>query len=296
MSIFEKNIYSYSIENSIENRCKKNKGCFEVTFNGKNDTDIKEDSCIKKLYIYNKILKKYKKTELEINCAPKVGEQLIQKKQKELYLIIEDTSNIINSSKSIDYKSKYYYMDKLYDIAMAGLSIKTNEVYPELSIEMVNKLKEEICLRESSTIKNKYLKILGMIGIIHSIVIYLVFYYFKKYNIDLFQYFYTYMGSIVGSWVSFNARKLNLSFDELTLIEKDGLNPSLRIMHNGLCSIIIMLFIKTQILSISIASFNTNSINYSSEMQMILGIIVGLVEYPISQKIFNKANSIVNEL
>ena len=291
MTIFKKNKNSCSIKNSGE----ENKGCFEVKFNVNKDIDDNEDNWIKQFY--NRILKKYKKTELEINCIPKVSERLIQKKQKELYLIVEDTSNIINSSKSIDYKSKYYYMDKLFYIAIAGLSIEANEVYPDLSIKMVNKLKEEIRLRESSAIKNNHLKRLGMVSIFYIIIGYIISYYLKNFNnIDLFQYFYTYVGSTFGTWVSFNARKIDLSFEELTLIEKDGLYPSIRIINNGLWSIIIMLFIKTELISISIAGFNTNLINKNIQMQIILGIVVGLVEYPIQQKIFNKANSIVDKL
>lgn len=99
----------------------------------------------------------------------------------------------------------------------------------------------------------------------------------------------------MGTWISFNARKLGLEFEELCIIENDGLKPIFRIIHNGLCAIIVMLFINTNIVSISISEFNTNTINSSIEMQVLLGIIIGLIDYQILRKIFNKASSIIDE-
>lgn len=119
---------------------------------------------------------------------------------------------------------------------------------------------------------------------------------FKYLDLDLYKYIYTYIGSAVGSWISFNARKLHLEFQELCIIEQDGLKPIFRIIHNGLCAIIVMLFIDTNIISISISEFNTNMINSSIEMQVLLGIIIGLIDYQISPKIFNKASSLIDEL
>lgn len=233
---------------------------------------------------------------LEILCTPKENENIIPKGQKELYLQIEDTINVIDSSNLINEKNKNYYIEKLYDIARTGLSIDTIEVYPELSIQMLKKLKQEVCLKESGRIKNDYLKNLGIHAILNNIIAFGLLIIFKYLNVDLSKYIYAYIGSTVGSWISFNARKLNLRFEELCIIEKDGLEPIFRIIHNGLCAIIVILFINTDIISISISEFNTNMINNSIEMQVLLGVIIGLIDYPISQKIFNKASSIVDEL
>ena len=115
------------------NNKRKNKGCFKI--------DLKNDSEL-----------------FEILCIPKVNESIIPKGQKELYLQIEDTINVIDSSNLIDKKNKNYYIEKLYDIARTGLSIDSIEVYPRLSVEMLIKLKQEVCLKESGKIKNDYLK------------------------------------------------------------------------------------------------------------------------------------------
>lgn len=254
------------------NNLKKDKGCFDVELEENNDG-------------------------FEVLFTPKVNESLISKDQEELYLLIEDTLNIIDSSNLISNTDKKYYIKKIFDIAETGLSIKTKEVYPVLAMKMLKKLKQEVCLKESNRIKNDYLKELGKYGLGHIVIAIFILIISKDLKLDLFnKYIYTYIGSIIGCWVSFNARKLTLKFEELCIIEKDGLEPMFRIIHNGLCAIIIMLFVNTNVVSISVCDFNTNLINNSQELQILLGVIVGLIDYPMAQKIYNKASTIIDEL
>ena len=158
------------------NNIKKNKGCFKI--------ELKKNQGL-----------------LEILCTPKENENIIPKGQKELYLQIEDTINVIDSSNLINEKNKNYYIEKLYDIARTGLSIDTIEVYPELSIQMLKKLKQEVCLKESGRIKNDYLKNLGIHAILNNIIAFGLLIIFKYLNVDLSKYIYAYIGSTVGSWI-----------------------------------------------------------------------------------------------
>lgn len=247
-------------ESSVESS--KNKGCFDLT-----------------------------RVENEINCSPKVPENEIPHEQEELYFMIEDVLSVINSSTLIKDNSKSHYIEKLFDIAEAGLSTDTNEVYPKLAKKALKKLKEEILLRESGHIKNSYMKKLGFHAVIQ-IVLLIVLLFITKSTIS---YIYVYIGALVGAWISFGARKPNLSFEELSIIESDGLAPPIRLVYIGLCSIIVLLFLKTEIAVITINNLSTESINNSIEMQLLLGIIVGLIEYQISEKLFKSANSIMDK-
>lgn len=244
----------------------KNKGCFEITLEGN-----------------------------EINCQPKVSEDDIPKEQEDLYLLIEDAVSIIDSSTLIKNSSKKYYIEKLFDIAETGLSIETNEVYPNLANKALRQLKEEILLKESSFIKNNYMKTLGFhtvvqIGIL--LVVQLVVLHFTKNTIS---YIYAYIGALVGAWISFGARKPNLSFKELSIIESDGLAPPIRLVYIGLCAVVVMLFLRTEIAVITINKLSTKSINNSIDLQLLLGVIVGLIEYQISEKLFKSANVIMDK-
>lgn len=126
----------------------------------------------------------------EIQCIPKENENIIPKEQKELYLLIEDTINVIDSSNLIDIKNKNYYIEKLYDIARTGLSINSIEVYPKLSIKMVEKLKQEVRLKESGKIKNDYLQKLGKSVIENNIIALALLIMFKYLNLDIYKYIY----------------------------------------------------------------------------------------------------------
>lgn len=238
----------------------------------------------------------------EITCAPKVSQGEISKEQEELYISIEDIMSIINSSTLINDKSKKYYIDKLYDIALTGLSIDATEVYPELAFKALEKLKEEILLRESSKVKNRYMGKLGRNVVGQTLFLLLLIlglnnfqYVNKDIANNLSSYGYVYIGTIVGAWISFGVRKPNLFFEELSIIESDGLSPKIRLIYVGLCSIIIFLFLKTEIVVISINNISTSDIKQSIEMQLALGASIGLIEYKISEKLFKKANLVIDK-
>lgn len=262
----------------------------------KNQKKMKEDTS------RNKGCFKVKLEDGEITCAPKVSQSEISKDQEKLYLSVEDTMSIINSSTLINDKSKKYYIDKLHDIAQTGLSIDAKEVYPELAFKALVKLKDEILLRESSNIKNRHMGRLGENVITQTFFMLLLIlginnsqYIGKEIATNLSSYGYIYIGTIVGAWISFGARKPNLSFEELSIIESDGLSPEIRLIYIGLCSIIIFLFLKTEIVVISINHISTIDINQSIEMQLALGASIGLIEYRISEKLFKKANLVVDK-
>ncbi|MEW8963438.1 hypothetical protein [Paraclostridium dentum] len=249
----------------------------------------------------NKGYFKVKLEEGEITCAPKVSQNEISKEQEELYLSVEDTMSIINSSTLINDTSKKYYIEKLHDIALTGLSIDATEVYPGLAFKALVKLKEEILLRESSNIKNRYMGKLGKNVIVQTLVLLLLIFGInnlehidKGIAINLSSYMYVYIGTIVGAWISFGARKPNLTFEELSTIESDGLSPGIRLIYIGLCSIIIFLFLRTEIIVIAINNISTRDINNSIEMQLALGALIGLVEYKISGTLFKKANFVID--
>lgn len=268
-----KKILKFNSKKKLKENTSRNKGCFKVELE-----------------------------EREIACTPKVSQREISKEQEELYIMVEDTMSIINSSTLINDKSKIYYIDKLYDIALAGLSIDAIEVYPELAFKALLKLKEEILLRESSNVKNRYMEKLGKNVVIQTLFLLLFILFFNNFqHIDkdiannLSSYGYVYIGTIVGAWISFGARKPNLSFEELSIIESDGLSPGIRLIYVGLCSIIIFLFLKTEIVVISINNISTSYITQSIEMELALGASIGLIEYKISEKLFKKANLVIDK-
>ena len=47
---------------------------------------------------------------------------------------------------------------------------------------------------------------------------------------------YTWLGAMVGAWVSYGARKFQLEFEDMSLIEKDMVEPIIRLIYIGICT------------------------------------------------------------
>lgn len=244
-----------------------NEGYFTVYINPDNEWDIKCD--------------------INIDNPNNIPENMMS-----LFNSVEETSSYISTLKNTSYSIKKSYLNQLLSLAQAGLVGS----YPatELALQALSKLKDKICLKEGSRIKNKYMYDLG-IYVILGILSLLFFMYLL--NIHSFfyldKYIYVSIGSLIGTWTSFGARKLKLSFEELSLIEEDGVNKLMRLIYICVCSNIILLLLSSKLIELSIGTFNITTINNSIELQYLLGIICGLVEYKIGTGLFNKANDIL---
>lgn len=246
----------------------KTKGCFSVDINPDNEWDI---MC---------------------SLLPGVGDDDIPKEQGLLFHNVEETSSYISTLKNTKTEIKKRYLDELLSLARIGLTGENPT--PMLSLETLDRLKDKIRLKEGSRIKNEYMLTLGklvLLGILILFVINCFLHYKKIYYLD--KYFYVSFGALIGTWISFGARKLNLSFEELSIIEYDGLSPYMRLIYICICSNIILLFLSSGIIEISLGGFNLNKIDKLTELQFILGVICGLVEYKIGIGLFNKANDIL---
>lgn len=228
------------------------------------------------------------KCDINVHNSDNMPENMIL-----LFNRVEETSSYISTLKNTDYSIKKSYLNQLLSLAQAGLV--GNHPKTDLSLQALDKLKNKICLKEGSRIKNKYMRNLGLYVLLDILLLLLFKYLLNIHNIlYLNKYINVSIGSLIGTWTSFGARKLQLSFEELSLIEEDGVNKWIRLIYICVCSSIILLFLSSKLIELSIGSFNINSINNSVDLQFLLGIICGLIEYKIGTGVFNKANDILN--
>jgi hypothetical protein len=236
------------------------------------------------------------KEKFDILCE--INETLnddIPNDQNELYVEVESTCNVIKSLAITDEGVKRKYFDKLLSLAQTGLEAENART--QTAMLALEKLKDEIIIVEGQRIKNSYMKKLGIaagiIGAILSVII-AVNYYFL--GIELVQMFaVTWISSLVGTWVSYGARKFNISFEDLNIIEKDMMTPYIRLIYIGLCAIIFELFLISGIFEIQLGSINTSNIDSDVLIQIIIGVICGLVESKMGISIYKKAISIIGD-
>lgn len=229
---------------------------------------------------------------LDIKCDLKTKDMTIPEDQKNLYKEIESTCNIIKSLYKTDNSIKRKYFNKLLTLAQVGLVGKEGTVQIELAIKSLDKLKEEILIVEGRRIKNEYMKALGKKILILSTLIligYLIFInIFNISNIILIHismYSVIFISSLIGTWISFGARNLYITFDKLSVVEDDMMNQCIRLIYIGICSIILITFINTDIIKISFGSISSTNIKESFEIQASIGFICGLIESKIGLNI-----------
>lgn len=217
------------------------------------------------------------------------------KEYQVLYNKVESCGSIIKSLNKTEEGVKRKYFNKLLSLAQAGLvSEKAN---PELAEDALKKLKEEIVLIEGRRIKNQYMKILGLdalIGAGISLLLYAIF-QCAFINNDLASFMLLGIGAMAGTWVSFGARKMNIGFEELSFIEKDMMEPVIRLVFIYLATIIMALFLMTGIVQIKIGTVDTANMLADYKVPLVVGAICGLVESRIGVRVYKQANTIIGE-
>lgn len=217
------------------------------------------------------------------------------REQMELYSKSERACSVIKSLDQTDESIKWKYFSKLVSLSQAGLVGKASN--PVLALDSLERLKEEIVLIEGRRIKNGYMKRLGAYALA-GVVIFVVFYLVTMYCVgssEAAAFALLGIGTMVGTWVSFGARKFEISFEELSAVEKDMMEPLVRLVFIYASTVIAMLFILSGMMEIKIGSLDTANMASDSKVPLAVGAICGLVESRIGVKVFNQANSMVGD-
>ncbi len=221
---------------------------------------------------------------------PKFAKDEIPEEQQKLYLEVVRTNSTIKSLKYAKEDLKFKYFQRLLGIARAGLVGETAQA--QLAMKSMMKLKEEMVLIEGPRIKNEYMKRLGLIAftfiVILSITAYLLNYFFDN-NYEM--YCVTFIGALCGTWISYGARQITLKFKHLSLLEEDMMNPFIRLLYMGVCSVILLFFLNTNIIQINIGSISSKDIPTSIELQFAIGAICGLIERSMGSRLYKTAKS-----
>lgn len=223
-----------------------------------------------------------------------VNEELageIPEEQAVLYTEIETVCNIIKSLNNTDEERKRKYFNKLLSLAQVGLTSENAQT--QTATIALKKLKEEMIMIEGKRIKNQYMIKLGIIAIIMGSILFIISCLCSNASVDMFLI--TWIGSLIGTWISYGARKFEIKLEDLSVIEKDMMEPSIRLVYIGLCAVIFELFFITGFLEIKVGNITTVNIQNDVMMQLLFGVICGLVESKLGINIYNKANSVVGD-
>ena len=190
-----------------------------------------------------------------------------------------------------------FYYDNLLKLAQVGLiSHKIDIAYQALKV-----LKEEVVIKEGGKIKNKYMKMLGtaalkvgLLPLVIAIIAVNVEFYNKKDFVILINFLFLWSGSMVGIWLSFGVRKTDLSFYDLHVLEKDRLNPYIRLFFAGFMTITIGLFLSLDFFELKVCNITSSLINSNIRFAILLGIVCGISEKALPSKVTQHAYKLLN--
>lgn len=226
--------------------------------------------------------------------------------QQKLHLEVERTLVVVRKLFENAPLELEKYFIQLLTLAQAGLVPENAQ--PAISINALKQVKNEIVDLKSGEIKNSYFKNLGATGIRLGLVPFctaLVFklsnFYFPNYvaieNLSIFANFLlVWCSSLLGIWISFGARKTTLTFEELTTIEEDRLEPIMRMLFAGSISLVFSLLFYKEAITINLGTVSTKEISNDAFIAMIFGVSLGLSEQILGKKITKKAASLFDNI
>lgn len=238
--------------------------------------------------------------DFDIKCDLKSKDITVPDDQQNLYEEVEYVCTIIKSLHNTHDSIKRKYFNKLLSLARAGLVGIEGNCETTLTFKSLKKLKEEMIIIEGQRIKNEYMKLFGkniFILTISILIGYLIF--ISIFNLNniisnyLVMYSITFVCSLVGTWISFGARNLNISFKQLSVVEDDMMNQWIRLVYIGICSVILITFLNTDIIKINIGTISSSNIKESFEIQASIGFICGLIESKLGLNIYKKVENII---
>lgn len=234
--------------------------------------------------------------QFDIKCdlRPDIDDE-VPEAQSILYSEVENTCNVLKAldKTSDDIKRKYF--KKLLNLTQVGL-VPENGAQPKMAMVALEKLKAEMLHIEGKRIKNQYMKRLGITAIILSAIVggtMCILFHLLKNNVFSMM-GYTWFGAMTGAWISYGARKFQLEFEDMSLIEKDMVEPTIRLIYIGVCSLIFELFLSCGVATITVGNITTDGIKNYEEIQILIGVLCGLVESKMGIDIYKKANSVVD--
>ena len=243
------------------------------------------------------IVAENKEEPFDIKCElhPTYAKNPLPHDQEDLYIEVEHASNIIKSLHNTSEAMKRKYFKKLLSLAQAGLVGITAQ--PALAMKSLEKLKAEIVLIEGIRIKNDYMTVLGIkVAFLCMIVILVYVLSLQIPDVSSYRmYLLALIGAFVGTWISFGARNFHVEFEQLSMIEEDMMSPTIRLLYVGICSVILMLFLNTGTIIINLGEITPMGIKNSSEVQLLIGVLCGLVESKLGIDMYHKATTILSK-
>lgn len=243
-------------------------------------------------------------------------QESIPLEQQRLKTDVEDTLMLLNAlfldrAKDRNQKVRFDdYFAKLFSIAKLGLM--GDIASAQLATAALKSLHEEVLQLESGRVKGTHIRRLGLLALTSSLVALGVWSLSAvavrngcnaipiaidctspgalKLASVIKPLAFLWIGSQVGSWLSFCLRKVTLDVYDLPRLRNDRVEPVLRLIFAGALGLILGLIFILNIAAIEIGQLSTRNIQTDGLIALLIGVFCGLSEQTLATVVTGRAS------
>jgi hypothetical protein len=188
------------------------------------------------------------------------------------------------------------FLRKLVGIAYAGLE----GPHTTLAKLALNELRAEFTSQQAGRIKNTYVRSLFAAAAMAAAPLLVLYAFIAKWVgsgwwYDHKAFLIAAAGAAVGTWLSFSIRRVDLSFNQLAILEEDLLDPLARIAFVIGLTLTACLLFWTGVMNIQIGELKTNATDFMQKgsIAMLVGVLFGISERALATAISGRAAAFV---
>lgn len=207
--------------------------------------------------------------------------------QQRLLMDISNAISVLQRIYSVDSNSFKKTFDQIFYLSKVGL--EGPNAQPGMASAALKQLKKEVVDQEAGKVKNDYLRLLGKraawLGVLP--VFFGTLMHFINQNGNVARYIdlprtanilILWGGTMLGVWLSFAITKVTLDFEDLVILEKDRLEPFLRLLFTGGLAVVFGLLFMKKALVIELGNLSSESVGRDHIVAFLMGVILGLNE------------------
>jgi hypothetical protein len=220
----------------------------------------------------------------------------IESTKATLYGMFPDPASVPRQKKAFN-----EYMEKLFWIAKNGLQAPGQ---PKIATSALRSFQNEVLWREGGRVKNGYMKKLGQWAVMFSgaaLVLYIGLLAVRamtplgNMHAAFDSFFLLWIGAMVGCWLSFGIRNVQLTFAELGRPESDLLQPNVRLVFTGVLALTLGLIFKVGVVQIEIGELKTLDLAKPT-VALVIGLFCGIAEQALSRTVGGRASQFMEQI
>lgn len=191
------------------------------------------------------------------------------------------------------------YRGKLYSLARVGLE---GDADPKTAKQALVNLRAEVLAQEGPVVKNSYMKRLGVWAAAWAVaaaILYLIIRANPNFSVLASAYrnlLPLWVGTMIGTWLSFGIRRNVLTLRDLSNLEADMVEPAIRLIFTGLIAVTIAFVFMLGMVNVVVGQLNSSQLYDHGSTAFLIGALLGISEQALPGTLTRRASQFVTEI